>query len=264
MSNGDDLQVGQCRLYGDLAWTWPIISPPSDYAEEANRFCELLRRFGGEPVTSLLHLGCGGGHLDWTLKQLFEIVGVDLSAEMLRLARGLNTQVAYLQGDLRTVRLRRSFDAVIVADAIDYMLTADDLRSAFFTAFEHLRPGGVFCTYAEITPGSWLQNETDVRIRKSGTTEIVFVENRYDPDASDSTVEDVHVHIMRASGRLRVEADRHVLGIFGLDVWRSLLVEVGFDVRLLERDADGIPWFVCTRPVPPARPAPQQRGGVGL
>jgi SAM-dependent methyltransferase len=264
LSNGDDRQVGQCRLYGDLAWTWPIISPPSDYVEEANRFSELLRRFGEEPVRSLLHLGCGGGHLDRTLKHSFEVVGVDLSLEMLRLAHRLNTQVVYMQGDLRTVRLHRSFDAVIAADAIDYMLTADDLRSAFSTAYEHLRPGGVFCTYAEITPGSWLQNETDVCIHESGTTEIVFVDNRYDPDATDSTVEDLHVHIMRVSGRLHIEADRHVLGIFGLDVWRSLLVEVGFDVRLLERDADGIPWFVCTRPVSSAGPAPQQRGGDGL
>jgi hypothetical protein len=25
------------RLCGDLAWLWPILSPPEDYAEEAGR-----------------------------------------------------------------------------------------------------------------------------------------------------------------------------------------------------------------------------------
>ena len=31
------------RLYGDLAWTWPIISPPEDYAEEAEEAISLIQ-----------------------------------------------------------------------------------------------------------------------------------------------------------------------------------------------------------------------------
>jgi Asp-tRNA(Asn)/Glu-tRNA(Gln) amidotransferase A subunit family amidase len=67
---------------------------------------------------------------------------VDLSASMLAHARRLNPEATYIQDDLRTVRLRTSFDAVItphlqtpqvgagVADAIDYMLTEADLAAA--------------------------------------------------------------------------------------------------------------------------------------
>ena len=37
-------------------------------------------------------------------------------------------------GDLRSVRLGETFDAVLVHDAIDYMTTEVELRAAFETA----------------------------------------------------------------------------------------------------------------------------------
>lgn len=60
------------------------------------------------------------------------------------------------------MRLGASFDAVIVADAIDYMLTEPDLAAAFATAHAHLRPGGVFCTYAEHTREHFVQNSNSM------------------------------------------------------------------------------------------------------
>jgi hypothetical protein len=30
------------RLYSDLAWTWPIISPVEDYIEETELLCDIL------------------------------------------------------------------------------------------------------------------------------------------------------------------------------------------------------------------------------
>ena len=118
------------RLYRDLAWTWPIVSPPGRYVREAYAIRRLIR--GRAPTAStLLHLGCGGGHLDMTLKRSFEITGVDLSPAMLALARRLNPEVAYRIGDMRSVRLRRTFDAVLIADSVAYMATKRELRAAW-------------------------------------------------------------------------------------------------------------------------------------
>ena len=130
------------RLYGDLAWTWPIISPPEDYVPESEFFANLMKEHLETEPRTLLHLGCGGGHNDHTLKQHFGVTGVDISPEMLGLARKLNPDVTYVEGDMRTVRLERTFDAVAILDSVNYMLAATDLRTAFDTAFAHLKPGG--------------------------------------------------------------------------------------------------------------------------
>ena len=106
MSKTDEAE--QCRLYGDLAWLWPLIIPPADYLAEADEVATLLRRFGRREMRRVLDLGCGGRHFDYGLKRHFGIVGVDLSEAVLALARELNPEVTYLRGDLRAPSPLRS------------------------------------------------------------------------------------------------------------------------------------------------------------
>ena len=55
-SSGKD----QRRLYGDLAWTWPIVSAPATYVEESERFCEIIRQHSQIEAETLLNMGFGG------------------------------------------------------------------------------------------------------------------------------------------------------------------------------------------------------------
>ncbi len=239
-------------MYSDLAWTWPILSPPEDYAKEARRFRDFLRDTASIDVGEVLHLGCGGGHVDSHLKRWMHITGVDLSPAMLRLARRLNPEVAYRRGDMRSVRLGRTFDGVLISDAVAYMRTERDLLRAFETAYRHLRPGGAFVTYAEHEAGRFDQNYTEIARGKQGDTEVVFIENRHDPDPKDTTFEATFVFLIRRRGRLRVETDRHVLGLFPASTWRRTLRAAGFQVRHAATDpstpASPTRWFAGRRP----------------
>ncbi len=130
------------RFYGDLAPWWPLISPPEHYAEEAAFASSLLRTADGD-VHRVLELGSGGGSNASHMKTLFEMTLVDLSPSMLDVSTGLNPDCEHILGDMLDVRLGRTFDAVFVHDAIDYMTTESDLRQAIETTFVHCRPGGV-------------------------------------------------------------------------------------------------------------------------
>jgi len=243
---------GPQRLYADLAWTWPILSPPQDYDQEARQFCDFLRRAASLNVKEVLHLGCGGGHVDSHLKQYFRIVGVDLSPAMLCLATRLNPEVSYRRGDMRSVRLGRTFDGALISDAVAYMRTPRDLTRAFANAYRHLKPGGAFVTYAEHTPDRFEQNWTKPIQARRGRDEVVFVENRYDPDPRDTTFESTFVFIIRREGRLSVETDRHELGLFPVATWRKAFRVAGFHIRHAGRDSstpeDDVQWFAGWKP----------------
>jgi SAM-dependent methyltransferase len=103
------------RLYSDLAWTWPIIRPVEDYVKETETFSRTLKQEAKIEVKNLLHLGCGGGHNDYTFKRYFALIGIDISEEMLTLARKLNPEVKYHKDDMRTIRLGEVFDAIAIA-----------------------------------------------------------------------------------------------------------------------------------------------------
>ena len=242
------------RMYEDLAWAWPIISPPDDYVEESDFFARLINEQAQIPVKHILNLGCGGGHNDATLKKHFEVTGIDISQDMLNMAKRLNSDVEYVCGDMRAVRIGRQFDAVTVFDAISYMRNEESLRAAFNTAFQHLKPGGVFVTYVEETRDAFKQNQTRCSCHGRDDIEIVLVENYYDPDPADNSYEGNFIYLIRRQGRLTVETDSHLLGLFSLDTWLELMGQVGFVVERVpdeapDKDLRQIPILLGTKPI---------------
>lgn len=242
------------RLYGDLAWLWPIVSPPEDYAEESEFISRVIKDHSKVGVKTLLHLGCGGGRNDYTFKKHFKVTGSDISEDMLALARKLNPEVIYHSGDMRTMRLEECFDAVIIPDSINYIKTIEDLHSTLTSAYEHLKPGGVFLTVVEQYTEQFKQNHTEYSIHSQGDVEIVFIENLYDPDPSDTSYEVTFIYLVRRKGRLEIYTDRHLCGIFKLQIWNNLLKKVGFEVKQMKFEHSTfekgkyLPLFVCTKP----------------
>jgi SAM-dependent methyltransferase len=238
----------QGRLYTDLVWTWPIISPWEDYVEETEALVKRIKEFHSDKLQTILNLGCGGGHNDKTLKKYFQVTGLDLSAEMLTLARKLNPECTYLNGDMRTARLDNEYDVVVVFDSLAHMLSEQDLKAAFNTAFAHLRPGGIFCTYREFTPEHFIQNMTRTSVHQGDDIEIVLIENEYDPDPHDFTFESTMVYLTRCEGHLYIETDRGLNGLFPLKTWTRLLTDAGFRLLESELDSEGCGFFFCLKP----------------
>lgn len=217
------------RLYADLAWLWPFMSPPEDYTEEASYWIATLRRNLGPGRHRLLELGVGGGHNLSHLTGEFDAVAVDLSEQMLAHSRQLNPSVEHYQGDMRSIRLRRTFDAVIIHDAISYLLTEDDLSATFATAAAHLRPGGLFVTSPDLVTETFIDNFTATRTRPMPNGSITYTEYHYDPDPSDTRTETLFTYLVRQGRHIQVELDRHIFGLFSKQTWLRLLDEGGFE-----------------------------------
>ncbi|PKP56724.1 hypothetical protein CVT91_12340 [Candidatus Atribacteria bacterium HGW-Atribacteria-1] len=126
------------RLYGDLAWTWPIISPVEDYIEETELFSKLIEEHSMIEVKTLLHLDCGSGHNDYNFQKDFKVTSVDVSEDMLWLAKKLNPEVNNQYGDMQIMRLEERFDAVTILDSINYIRTVEDLQKTFITKYSKL------------------------------------------------------------------------------------------------------------------------------
>lgn len=249
------------RLYNDLAWTFPIISPLDHYLEETQLFCNIIREHSKIPLKTLLHLGCGGGHNDYIFKKYFQVTGIDKSAAMLKLAKELNPEVNYLCEDMRTVQLGHFFDTVVAIDSIAYILTVEDLRKVFTTAFSHLKSGGVFMFIAEDTKENFKQNNTTSYTNSKQGVEITFIDNRYDPDTTDTSYESTFIYLVRRNGNLEIYSDRHLCGLFKSDTFIDLLKEIGFEVKQLRYEPpksaveplglagyEYYPMFVCMKP----------------
>jgi SAM-dependent methyltransferase len=225
------------RLYGELAPWFHLLTSPVDYAEEAELYRGLLVEHADGRVETVLELGSGGGNNASHLKRHFTMTLVDRSPEMLELSRGLNPELEHIEGDMRSVRLDRVFDAVFVHDALAYVLTEPDLQAVFETAFAHCRPGGsaVFVpdyvkeTFTPRTDHGGHDSEDGER----GLRYLEWVR----PDPSDETRHVVDfAYLIREGEAVRVERDRHVCGLFPRETWLRRLEATGFDVDVVEPD----------------------------
>jgi SAM-dependent methyltransferase len=227
----DPAHIPLHRIYADLAHLMPLISPPEEYAAEAAHWRAVLREKLGPDRPAVLELGAGGGHNLSHLTTDVDATAVDLSEPMLAECRRLNPGVATIAGDMRTVRLGRIFDAVLIHDAISYMLNAADLAAAFATAAAHLRPQGILITSPDRYREHFRPPAVAQATHASGDRQITYFEYTHDPDPHDTTVETIMVYFIRSADGLRIEHDRHLTGVFARTTWLQLLAAAGFTVE---------------------------------
>jgi len=220
---------GEYRLYSDLAGWWSLISPPAEYSADAAALA-LVFDSAVIDVRKVLDLGSGGGHTALHLKQRLALTLVDRSAEMLAISGRINPECEHVQGDMRTVRLGRAFDAVLVHDAIDYITCQNDLRQVIGTAFAHCRPGGIAVFVPDYTAetfrsGSGRGGSSDADGRQGSFREWIW-----DPDPADDWIQAEYEFVLRApDGTVQVVREAHRLGAFSRDVWLRALADAGFD-----------------------------------
>ncbi|CAN5487689.1 hypothetical protein BH23ACT6_BH23ACT6_21730 [soil metagenome] len=237
------------RMYADLARWWPLLSPPEEYVEEAATIAGLLRTAVAD-VHTVLELGSGGGHNAVHLRADVEMTLVDLSPDMLAVSQHLNPHCEHHVGDMRTLRLDRNFDAVLIHDAVDYMLTEDDLAATFTTARVHLEIGGLLIVMPDHVAETFEPQTDHGGSDAADGSGIRYLEWTHDPDPGDSQICTDYIYALRdTSGAVTTESERHHFGLFPEQRWVELLQDTGFEVtRLqeqLEEDRPARRIFMC-------------------
>lgn len=176
---------------------------------EANLVIGELRRRHGGP-RSLLDVACGSGaNLSLSrFNEVFDVAGVDASADMLALAAARCPSVPLICADMRDFDGGRRFDAVVcLFSSIGYLTEPEDLPRAVQAMTRHLEDGGVLMIEGWVEPEYWRGTTFSstsgsdgevavarvVRSRRDGALCHVFM--RYTAASSDgvSTIDEEHV-----------------------------------------------------------------------
>lgn len=217
------------KMYRELAVWWPLVSPPSEYVEEAADLLPTLMRAADTPPKTVLELGCGGGSLASHLKAHFRMTLSDISPEMLEQSRLVNPECEHVLGDMRTLDLGRTFDLVFIHDAIMYAIDEASVKAALATAARHCRSGGGVVVVPDCVRETFEADSSAQGEDGSGGRGVRYLEWSWDPDPHDTTFEVAYAFLMRhPDGSTSVEMDRHQEGLFPRESWLTWLNEAGF------------------------------------
>ncbi|HEY6150007.1 MAG TPA: class I SAM-dependent methyltransferase [Gaiellaceae bacterium] len=199
----------EAELY-DIAFDW-------DLSDEA---AWLVERLGPE-CRSVLEPGCGSGRMLAALAaQGLEVVGIDTSEEMLRLARARGCEAVH--ADMTNFDLGRRFGGAVSVVSTVGVLGVDRLGPHLAATARHLEPGarylvqqGVFAGDGELWRSEWEAER--------GDTKLHVVWEALDRERSRS-----RMAILAGPRTGEVVEEVHVAAYWTVKAWRDVIAASPF------------------------------------
>jgi SAM-dependent methyltransferase len=217
-------------LYSQLVKYYDRIYWWKDYDQEVDFLVRAFRRCGirGRRV---LEVACGtGNHSKLLVKRGYDVTGVDISEDMLRIARSKVKQHAkFIRGDMRDLDavVENDYDAAIcLFSSISYNLTIPDLRRTIQGLYDHLKEPGVVVFDTHFTKKGFMDGHRGEDVFDDGTV----IGARLGISKREGDIGEVSFSYLIKDGPKTVvmRNDVHRLGLFDHEEFLQTMREVGF------------------------------------
>ena len=226
--------------YTSFAQVYDLFMDEVPYDEWCARIADTLKEYGIEEGL-VLDLGCGTGSMTERMAARgFDMIGVDVSEEMLELAdakrRKSGQDILYLQQDMRNFELYGTVRAIIsVCDSLNYIPEEEQLLQVFGLAYNYLDPDGAFLfdmntvyKYEKI-----LGESTIAENREEGS----FIWENYYDEQEHLNEYDLTIYVQEDDGRYSRFEETHFQRAYETERILKLLDEAGFQTeKLLDAD----------------------------
>lgn len=225
----------------DAIYSW------KDYASEAQLVRGFIEANTHAAGNTLLDVACGTGHHAQYLAEFFQVEGLDLDPELLKMAGKRCPDIAFHFGDMVDFDLGRQFDAVTcLFSSIGYAVTVERLHRAIQNIANHLLPGGVAVVEPWLLPGQIIPRAVharfvdlpDLKIARINATRIV----------DGVSMLDFHYLVGTPEG-VESFTEHHELGIFTEVQYRGAFAAAGLDAHFDSPGLDGRGIYIGTKPI---------------
>ena len=168
--------------YYDLMYSW------KDYAKESEKLSSLIARHGNSR-NRMLEVACGTGKYVEHFKNKFVVTGLDLSEDMLNVAKKKLPGIRFVQGNMIDFKLEEKFDVILcLFSSIAYANNDEEMKKTLKSFYDHLDPGGVAIIEPFIDPDKCINNfpfalhvdKPEIKLSRHNVTKIkdkkVFME----------------------------------------------------------------------------------------
>jgi SAM-dependent methyltransferase len=228
--------VTQAVFGRDYAAAYDALYQDKDYLAECDLIERVFLMYAQGPIRRVLDLGCGtGGHAVPLAARGYEVVGVDRSPDMLERARGRGSSARFEFGEISSVDLGETFDAVLMMFAVlGYQVGNADVQAGLATARRHVRSNALFFCDFWYGPAVLAQRPTErVKVIDSPAGQVIRVASGELDARHDLCM--VRYHVWRIQeGRVTAEVrEQHPVRYFFALELELLLAAAGFELLRL-------------------------------
>jgi len=224
------------NLYADLSRYYDQFCAGVDYAQQCDFAVRALECFGESGGRDYLDLACGTGpHLHFMQQKGFCVSGLDNSAHMLELARQRCPQAQLVLCDLAAFDYDRQFDLIsCFLYSIHYSHPVAALQETLRRAYQALKPGGVFIF--DLVDKEGIRNGEGVVSHADCADGALRFQSGWRYRGHGDVLDlNLSIELSNANGQ-QCWSDHHVMTAITIADIKSLLLQAGFEVTLLEHD----------------------------
>lgn len=219
-------------VYKQFAKYYDSIYSRKDYKAESERIRAIIKEYKTSRGKDLLDAACGTGNHILFLKKYFNVTGLDLDKDMLRIARKKLPDIKFIRGDMRNFKLDKQFDVIVcLFSAIAHVKTYPGLEKTFKNFLRHLKPGGVVIVEPFENPDTFVLNRSHaayVSKPELKLARICVTKKRGNIAAFD-------FHFLVADkNRVSYFVDRQDLGLFETKKVLAIMKHIGFKAIILK------------------------------
>ncbi len=236
------------QLYKKFAGYYDKIYEKLDHKKESDFIKWAVDKYKTSKGNELLDVACGTGRHAYFLKNEFKIMGVDISSEMLKIARKKLPDIYFTNEDMKKLDLGQKFDVIIcMFSAMNYNTTLEELERTLNSFYNHLREGGVLIFDLGLNKENWIEGLVSVDTVVDENLELARICQSH---LENGIFNSSFVFLVKENGNLDFAIDEHTLGVFEMEKVINLMKDTGFDVFIYS-DFNEEEWRIGTgeRPV---------------
>lgn len=226
--------------YNRFAYLYDELMQDAPYDQWVKFTEERLSKYkiGGK---SFLDLACGTGELSVRFAKVgFDVTGVDMSADMLTVARAKAEEhgltIPFYEQDMAELEGLKSFDIIgIYCDSLNYLPSEEKVVNTLSKVFQYLKKGGIF--FFDVHSIYKINHLFMDQTFTLNEDHLAYIWNSF-PGAHPNSVEhELSFFVLDdRSGKYDRFDELHKQRTFSIDQYSSWLIDAGFEI--LEVNAD--------------------------
>jgi len=234
------------KEYKSLSKYYDLLHNKRNYEDEALFFMNLINKYKKSKGNSLLDVACGTGtHISY-FKNKFRVEGIDLSKELIKMAREKNKDIKFKVGDMRKLTDRKQYDAITVLfSSIAYLRNEEEIIKTLRNFHKILNSGGIILIETVFLKDSLKDVKAHVR---EYSDDSVSIRRLLDITIEKDLAEVKARYLIKEKNKKEREVmDKQVVSLLAKERLVQDMQEIGFDVKTLKYKKTGTTIFICMK-----------------